>query len=219
MKLFLDTANIDSIRAYLDYGIIDWITTNPSIIAKEGANLESRIREISELVPGPVSCEVTTLTANEMIAQGREFASWGENIYVKLPIIPEWIKALKVLAEEWIPTNMTLCFSVTQAWTVAKLGATLVSPFVGRLDDIGQSGIKLVEDIVNLYRLHGYETAVLAASIRSAQHVRDVALVGADIVTLPPKIINEMLQHDLTDAGLAKFMEDFRSNQAWTMKN
>lgn len=199
MKLFLDTADIKLIQHYADLGIVDGITTNPSIIAKEGVDLESRIREIAELIPGPVSCEVTTLTAPEMIEQGRKFASWGENIYVKLPIIPEGLKALKVLAEEGIPTNMTLCFSVTQAWTVAKLGATLVSPFIGRLDDIGEDGVKLVEDIVNLYRLHGYETAVLAASIRSVDHIRRCALVGADIVTLPPKLVDEMLHHDLTD--------------------
>lgn len=145
-----------------------------------------------------------------MIDQGRKFASWGENIYVKLPIVEEGIKALKVLASEGIPTNMTLCFSVAQAWAVAKLGATLVSPFIGRLDDIGQDGVKLVEDIVNLYRLHGYETAVLAASIRSVDHIHRSALVGADIVTLPPKLIDDMLHHDLTDKGLAKFMEDFK---------
>ncbi len=213
MKLFLDTADIKLIQHYADLGIVDGITTNPSIIAKEGVDLESRIREIAELIPGPVSCEVTTLTAPEMIEQGRKFASWGENIYVKLPIIPEGLKALKVLAEEGIPTNMTLCFSVTQAWTVAKLGATLVSPFIGRLDDIGEDGVKLVEDIVNLYRLHGYETAVLAASIRSVDHIRRCALVGADIVTLPPKLVDEMLHHDLTDKWLAKFMEDFRNSQ------
>lgn len=214
MKLFLDSADMSLIRVYATWGIVDGITTNPTIIAKEGADQEARIREIAELIPGPVSCEVTTLTAEEMIEQGRKFASWGENIYVKLPITEEGIKALNVLAQEGIPTNMTLCFSVTQAWTVAKLGATLVSPFVGRLDDVGQDGIKLLEDIVNLYRLHGYETAVLAASIRSVDHITRSALAGADIVTLPPKLIDEMIHHDLTDKGLAKFMEDFRSSQA-----
>lgn len=213
MKLFLDTADLDLIRHYDAFGIVDGVTTNPSIIAKEGVDQETRVRAIAEIIPGPVSCEVTTLTAEEMIAQGRKFASWGENIYVKLPIVPEGIKALKVLTAEGIPTNMTLCFSVAQAWTVAKLGATLVSPFVGRLDDIGQDGIKLVEDIVNLYRLHGYETAVLGASIRSVDHIQRAALVGADIVTLPPKLIDEMLHHDLTDKGLAKFMEDFKNSQ------
>ena len=214
MKLFLDTADLSLITKYAELGIVDGVTTNPSIIAKEGANQETRIREIAEIIPGPVSCEVTTLTADEMIAQGRRFASWGENIYVKLPIVPEGIKALKVLSAEGIPTNMTLCFSVTQAWTVAKLGATLVSPFIGRLDDIGQDGVKLIEDIVNLYRLHGYETAVLAASIRSVEHIQRVALVWADIVTLPPKLIDEMIHHDLTDKGLAKFMEDFHASQS-----
>jgi transaldolase len=213
MKLFLDSADLSLITQYSEYGIVDGVTTNPTIIAKEWADQATRIREIAQIIPGPVSCEVTTLTAEEMIEQGREFASWGDNIYVKLPIIPEGLKALKVLAAEWIPTNMTLCFSVTQAWAVAKLGATLVSPFVGRLDDRGEDGVKLVEDIVNLYRLHGYETAVLAASIRSVDHIRRCALVGADIVTLPPKLIDEMLQHDLTDVGLAKFMEDFQASQ------
>jgi transaldolase len=177
MKLFLDSADLQLIQHYNQYGIVDGVTTNPSIIAKEGADQETRIREIAEIIPGPVSCEVTTLTAEEMIDQGRKFASWGDNIYVKLPIVPEGLKALKILAEEGIPTNMTLCFSVAQAWAVAKLGATLVSPFVGRLDDIGEDGVKLVEDIVSLYRLHGYETAVLAASIRSVDHIRRYALV------------------------------------------
>jgi transaldolase len=213
MKLFLDSADLSLITKYSEYGIIDGITTNPSIIAKEWVDQQTRICEIADIISWPVSAEVTTLTAEEMIEQGRKIASWGDNIYVKLPIIPEGLKALKVLAAEWIPTNMTLCFSVTQAWAVAKLGATLVSPFVGRLDDSGEDGVKLVEDIVNLYRLHGYETAVLAASIRSVDHIRRCALVGADIVTLPPKLIDEMLQHDLTDTGLAKFMEDFQASQ------
>jgi transaldolase len=199
MQLFLDSADLTLIKKYQEYGIIDGITTNPSIIAKEGVNLETRIREICELIPGPVSCEVTTLTAEEMIIQGRQYAAWAENIYVKLPIIPEGLKALKVLASEGIPTNMTLCFSVAQAWAVAKLGATLVSPFIGRLDDAGQDGVKLVEDIVNFYRLHGYETAVLAASIRSVEHIHRSAAVGADIITIPPHLIDEMLYHDLTE--------------------
>lgn len=213
MKLFLDSADITLIQKYSEYGIVDGVTTNPSIIAKEWADQETRIREIAEIVPGPVSCEVTTLTAEAMIEQGRKFASWWDNIYVKLPIIPEGLKALKVLAAEWIPTNMTLCFSIAQAWAVAKLWATIVSPFIGRLDDIGEDGVKLVEDIVNLYRLHGYETAVLAASIRSVDHIRRCALVWADIVTLPPALIDEMLHHDLTDRGLAKFMEDFEASK------
>ncbi|MBP6921062.1 fructose-6-phosphate aldolase [Candidatus Gracilibacteria bacterium] len=213
MKLFLDSADLSLITKYSEYGIVDGVTTNPTIIAKEGADQETRIREIAEIVHGPVSAEVTTLTAEEMIEQGRKIASWGDNIYVKLPIIPEGLKALKVLSAEGIPTNMTLCFSLSQAWAVAKLGATLVSPFIGRLDDRGEDGVKLVEDIVSLYRLHGYETAVLAASIRSVEHIRRCALVGADIITLPPKLIDEMLQDDLTDAGLAKFMEDFHNSQ------
>lgn len=208
MQLFLDSADLNLIKKYQEYSRIDGITTNPSIIAKAWVHLETRIREIAELVPGPVSCEVTTLTADEMIAQGRIYASWAENIYVKLPIIPEGLKALKVLASEGIPTNMTLCFSVTQAWEVARLGATLVSPFVGRLDDIGQDGIKLVEDIVMMYRLHGYETAVLAASIRSVEHIQKSGLAGADIITIPPHLIDAMLQHDLTDKWVTQFMED-----------
>ena len=208
MQLFLDSADLNLIKKYQEYGIIDGITTNPSIIAKEWVHLETRIREIAELVSGPVSCEVTTLTADEIITQGRQYATWAENIYVKIPIIPEGLKALKVLAAEGIPTNMTLCFSAAQAWAVAKLGATLVSPFNGRLDDVGQDGVKLVEDIVNLYRLHGYETAVLAASIRSVEHIHRTAAVGADIVTIPPHLIDEMLHHDLTEKWVIQFMED-----------
>lgn len=208
MQLFLDSADITLIQKYHEYGIVDGITTNPSIIAKEWVNLEKRIREIAELIPGPVSCEVTTLLAEEMVAQWREYASWSDNIYVKLPIIPEGLKALKILASEGIPTNMTLCFSVSQAWVVAKLWATIVSPFVGRLDDIWQNGVQLVEDIVNLYRMHGYETAVLAASIRSVEHIQRCASVGADILTIPPQLIDEMLYHELTDKWVKKFMED-----------
>lgn len=212
MQLFLDSADLVLIKKYQEYGLIDGITTNPSIIAKEGVHLETRIREIAELISGPVSCEVTTLTADEMIAQGRQYAAWAENIYVKLPIIPEGLKALKVLASEGIPTNMTLCFSVAQAWVVAKLWATLVSPFIGRLDDVWQDGVKLVEDIVNLYRLHGYETAVLAASIRSVEHIHRSAAVGADIVTIPPHLIDEMLYHELTEKWVVLFMEDAKKS-------
>jgi transaldolase len=212
MQLFLDSADIQLIKKYQSYGIVDGVTTNPSIIAKEGVHLETRIREICELVAGPVSCEVTTLTADEMIAEGRKYASWAENIYVKLPIIPEGLKALKVLASEGIPTNMTLCFSVAQAWVVAKLGATLVSPFIGRLDDVGQDGVKLVEDIVHLYRLHGYETAVLAASIRSVEHIHRSAAAGADLITIPPYLIDDMLYHELTEKGVNQFMEDAKKS-------
>ncbi len=212
MQLFLDTADTELIKKYVSLGIVDGITTNPSIIAREWVMLEKRIREIAEIVPGPVSCEVTTLTAEEMVVQGRLFAAWAENIYVKLPITQEGLKALKVLAAEGIPTNMTLCFSVTQAWAVAKLWATIVSPFVWRLDDIGQDGMKLVEDIVNCFRLYGYETAVLAASICSVDHIRRSLLVWADIVTIPPALVDEMLSHELTEKGLAKFMEDAQKN-------
>ncbi len=212
MQLFLDSADLDMIRTYADLGIIDGVTTNPSIIAQEKVHLETRIREIAELISGPVSCEVTTLTAEEMVLQGRMYASWAENIYVKLPIIPEGLKALKVLASEGIPTNMTLCFSVAQAWAVAKLGATLVSPFIGRLDDAGQDGIKLVDDIVTMYRLHGYETAVLAASIRSVEHIQKSMLAGADIITIPPHLVDAMLHHDLTEKGVIQFMEDAKKS-------
>lgn len=208
MQLFLDSADISLIKKYQEYGIIDGVTTNPSILAKQGWSLETRIKDICESISGPVSCEVVTSTAEEMIIEGRKYASWAENIYVKLPIIPEWLKALKVLAAEGIPTNMTLCFSLTQAWTVAKLWATLVSPFVGRLDDAGENGVKLVEEIVNLYRLHWYETAVLAASIRSVKHIHQVASVGADIVTIPPHLVDDMLYHPLTEKWVAIFLED-----------
>lgn len=213
MKLFLDTANLELIKKYAEYGIVDGVTTNPSLIAKEGVEQEKRIKEIIEIIPGPVSCEVTTLTAPEMLEQARMYASWGDNIVVKLPIIPEGIKALKVLSEEGIQTNMTLCFSVPQAWTVAKLGATIVSPFVGRLDDIGQDGIKLVEEIVKMYQIFGYPTQVIAASIRNVDHIRRAALAGSDIATIPPQLIDEMLHHDLTDKGVEKFMADFAASQ------
>lgn len=213
MKLFLDTADISLIKKYLEYGIIDGLTTNPTNTAQAWVDQETFIREISPLISGPVSTEVTTLTAEEMIEQGRKMATWGDNIYVKLPIIPEGIKALKVLAAEGIPTNMTLCFNLTQAWAVAKLGATVVSPFVSRLNSNGWDGFRLVEDIVNLYRLHGYETGVLAASIHTTDEIYRCALAGADIVTVTPECVDQMIQHDLTDKGLAKFMEDFTVSQ------
>lgn len=213
MKLFLDTADIATIKKYLEYGIIDGVTTNPTNTAQAWVDQETNIRELALLVSWPVSTEVTTLTAEEMIEQGRKMATWWDNIYVKLPITSEGIKALKVLSAEGIPTNMTLCFNLTQAWAVAKLGATVVSPFVSRLNKNGWDGFKLIEDIVNLYRLHGYETGVLAASIHTTEEIYRCALAGADIVTVVPECVDEMLHHDLTDKGLAKFMEDFQASQ------
>jgi len=211
MKFFLDTANIEDIKKYAAWGIIDGVTTNPSLIAKEGVSLESRIKEIAEVVNGPISAEVIGDTAEIMIKEGREYAKWHKNIYVKVPATPEGLKATKVFSEEGIRTNVTLIFSLGQALMAAKAGATLVSPFVGRLDDISQDGMQLIQEIVMTYQNFGFQTEVLIASIRHPRHVLDGAMMGADIATMPPKILDQLIAHPLTDQGIEKFMADWES--------
>jgi transaldolase len=209
MKFFLDTADIADIKKYAAWGIVDGVTTNPSIIAKEGVNLETRIKEIAEIVDGPISAEVVSEDAEGMIAEGRTIADWHKNVYVKVPMTSEGLKAVKVFSDEGIHTNVTLVFSVSQAVMAAKAGATLVSPFVGRLDDISEDGMALIADIVHVFRTYGYETEVLAASIRHPKHIIDSMMCGADIATMPPKLFDQLVKHPLTDSGLAAFLKDW----------
>jgi transaldolase len=209
MKFFVDTANVNDIREAAALGILDGVTTNPSLIAKEGKPFKDTILQICEIVNGPVSVEVTALDESGMCQQGREYAKWHKNVVVKLPTTREGVKACKCLTDDRIKVNMTLCFSATQALLVAKAGATYVSPFVGRLDDISAFGMELVEQIVTIYNNYDYQTQVLAASIRHPLHVVEAALAGAHVATIPAKIIDQMFKHPLTDNGLAAFLKDW----------
>jgi len=210
MRLFLDTANVAEIRHAAGMGVISGITTNPSLVAKEGrADFKTVVQEICALVAGPVSAEVTTLEAAEMIAQGGELATWAPNVVVKIPLTEHGLQATKVLSAEGIKVNMTLCFTVNQALLAASVGAAYVSPFVGRLDDIGDDGMALVGEMVAVYRQYGMGTEVIAASIRHPRHVIEAAKAGAHIATIPYKVLLQMLKHPLTDAGLEAFMRDW----------
>lgn len=209
MQFFLDTANIEDIKKYNSWGIVDGVTTNPSLIAKEGVSLEKRIKEIAEVVDGPISSEVIATDSEGMLKEGREYAKWHKNIYVKVPMTPDGLQATKIFTEEGIKTNVTLCFTMTQAIMAAKAGATLVSPFVGRIDDISGDGMGLIEEIVTAYENYRYETKVLVASIRHPRHVVDSALIGADIATMPPKIFDQLIKHPLTDSGIERFLADW----------
>ena len=212
MKLFIDTANVEDIRKANDLGVICGVTTNPSLIAKEGRDFNEVIAEIASIVDGPISGEVkaTTVDAEGMIAEGREIAKIHPNMIVKIPMTVEGLKAVKVLAAEGIKTNVTLIFTANQALLAARAGATYVSPFLGRLDDISQAGIKLIEDIVTIFENYGLETEIIAASVRNPIHVTDCALVGADIATVPYSVIETMTKHPLTDSGIAKFQADYK---------
>jgi transaldolase len=209
MKFFVDSADVAAIRELNDLGMVDGVTTNPSIILKSGRDIIEVTREICEIVDGPVSAEVVALEAEAMIAEGRKLAEIAPNITVKLPLTWDGLKACKVLTGEGKMVNVTLCFSANQALLAAKAGATFISPFIGRLDDIGLDGMELIEDIRVVYDNYGYETQILAASIRSVNHVLDVARIGADVMTAPPDVIRKLAFHPLTDAGLAQFMKDW----------
>ena len=209
MKFFLDTANIEEIREYNRWGVVDGVTTNPSLIAKEGVSQEKRIKEILEVVNGPISSEVVSTTCEEMMKEAREFASWHENIHVKLPMNEEGLKALKMCTAEGIKTNMTLIFSPSQALLAAKNGANLVSPFIGRLDDISQDGMELIADIVQIFENYTFETEILVASVRHPMHVVESAKLGADVITMPAAILDKMIKHPLTDIGIERFMADW----------
>ncbi len=211
MLLYIDTASIDEIKQAHDLGVLDGVTTNPSLIAKEGVDYTKRLEEICEVVSGPVSAEVIATEAAAMIAEGKDRAKIASNIVVKLPITTDGLKACKALEDEGIRTNMTLCFQPMQAMLVAKAGAMLVSPFIGRLDDISVDGMDLIAQIRAIYDNYGYETKVLAASIRHPKHMVDCALAGADVATVPFKVIQQLLKHPLTDSGLEKFLADYRA--------
>ena len=210
MKFFIDTANLDEIRKADELGVLDGVTTTPSLVAKERREFKELIKEICRIVNGPVSAEVVSTDEAGIVAEARELARIAENIVVKVPLIKEGLRAVKVLSKEGIKTNVTLCFSPIQALLAAKVGAAYVSPFVGRLDDISQRGMDLVEQIVAIYNTYGYDTEVIVASVRNPIHVLDAALMGADIVTVPYSVMERFITHPLTDIGLEKFLADWK---------
>ncbi len=210
MKFFIDTANVEEIKKANDLGMVDGVTTNPSLVAKEGREFKGLIQEICHIVSGPVSAEVVSLESEAMVAEARDLAKLAENIVVKIPCIEEGLKAVKILSQEGIQCNVTLCFSPLQALMAAKAGAAFISPFVGRLDDISHKGMEIVEDIISIYDNYGFETEVIVASIRNPIHVLDAALMGADIATIPFKVIQQLIKHPLTAIGLEKFLADWK---------
>ena len=215
MKFFLDTADLDEIREANDMGVLDGVTTNPSHISKEDGTFEDIVLKICEIVNGPVSAEVVGTEWSVMIEEARHIASIHENVVVKIPIIRDGLKAVKICKDEGIRTNVTLCFQPNQALLAAKSGATYISPFVGRLDDIAQEGMDLVREIRQIYDKYGFETEILAASLRSPKHVTEAAMAGADVATLPPEVLKKLLDHPLTDTGLERFLNDWN---AWKEK-
>lgn len=214
MKFFVDTANINEIREAAALGILDGVTTNPSLVAKEGKPFKDTILTICEAVNGPVSVEVVATDAGGMCKEGQEYAKWHKNVVVKLPTTRDGVKACKCLSEQGIRINMTLCFSPTQALLVAKAGAAYVSPFVGRLDDISHNGMDLIRQIVQIYKNYGYRTEVLTASVRHPLHVVEAALAGSHVATIPFKVLDSMFNHPLTDKGLAQFLKDWEKAKA-----
>ncbi|WP_306006031.1 fructose-6-phosphate aldolase [Aquicoccus porphyridii] len=209
MKFFVDTAEIDAIAELNDLGMADGVTTNPSLIMKSGRDILEVTKEIADLIDGPVSAEVVATEAEAMIAEGRKLAKIADNITIKVPLTWDGLKACKVLSTEGHMVNVTLCFSVNQALLAAKAGASFISPFIGRLDDINLDGMELIADIRQVYDNFGFETEILAASIRSVNHIADCARIGADVITAPPDVIKAMVNHPLTDKGLAAFMADW----------
>ena len=213
MKVFIDTANLDMIKEINSWGILDGVTTNPSLIAKEGVDVRTRVKEIAEIVDGPISAEAMSMTCDEMVKEGRELAAIHPNINVKLPMCIETLKATKILSSEGIRVNVTLIFSPLQALLAAKAGAAFVSPFIGRLDDIGEHGIDLVSQIRTIFDNYGFDTEIIAASIRGPVHVLDAAMVGADIATIPYDTLKLMVKHPKTDEGIAKFIADYEKSK------
>ncbi|MHA2424446.1 MAG: fructose-6-phosphate aldolase [Candidatus Thorarchaeota archaeon] len=209
MKFFIDTANVDAIRKAHERGMVDGVTTNPSLVAKEGRDFREVIDEIASFVKGPISLEVISEDAEGMLKEARELNTWIDNAAIKIPLTWEGLKATKVCAEEGIKTNVTLCFSANQALLAAKAGASFVSPFIGRLDDIGHTGMQLIADTVEIYSNYGYATEVIVASIRHPLHVHEAAQLGADIATIPPAVLDKMVKHPLTDIGIEKFLVDW----------
>ena len=211
MKIFLDTANLESIKKFNDMGLLDGITTNPSLMSQEGGNPKDAMEEITKIIKGDVSLEVISTEYSGMMEEGKRLRQYGDNVVVKVPMTPDGLKACKSLSSEGIPVNVTLIFSANQALLAAKSGAKYVSPFIGRLDDIGQDGMKLIEDIRKIFDHKHYkiETQILVASVRHPVHVVDAAKIGADVVTLPPTVLDKMLQHPLTKIGLENFLADW----------
>ncbi|RLB18595.1 MAG: fructose-6-phosphate aldolase [Deltaproteobacteria bacterium] len=210
MKFFIDTANIEEIKKANELGMVDGVTTNPSLVAKEGREFRGLLEEICAIVDGPVSAEVVSVEAEGMITEARELAKVADNVVVKVPLIEEGLKATRALSREGIKVNVTLCFSPVQALMATKAGASFISPFVGRLDDISQVGMELVDQIVTIYDNYGFETEIIVASVRNPTHVLDAALMGADIATIPYKVIAQLIKHPLTDIGLEKFLADWK---------
>lgn len=213
MKIFIDTANVEEIKRVAEWGILDGVTTNPSLIAKEGRDLKEVIEEICSIVDGPISAEVMSLEAKKMVEEARVLANLHKNVVIKIPMCEEGLKAVAILTKEKIRTNVTLIFSAQQALLAAKAGASFVSPFLGRLDDIGNGGLTIVSDIAEIFNIYGIETEIIAASVRHPMHVLECAKVGADIATIPYKVLAQMLKHPLTDIGIEKFIEDYNKSQ------
>jgi transaldolase len=211
MKFFIDTANIDEIREAAAMGLLDGVTTNPSLVAKEGRDFKELLNDIINVVDGPISAEVVSTDFDGMMKEAKELAAIHKNIVIKIPLIPEGIKAVKALTAVGIKTNVTLCFSASQALIAAKAGATYISPFVGRLDDISHSGMQLIEQIITIYDNYGYQTQVLVASIRHPLHLVTAAELGADVATIPFSVIKKLFNHPLTDSGLDKFLSDWKT--------
>lgn len=212
MKIFLDTANLEAIRKFNDMGLLDGITTNPSLLSKEGGNPKDVMEEIAKIIKGDVSLEVVSTDYSGMIEEGKRLREYGKNVVVKVPMTPDGLKACKSFSSQGIPVNVTLVFSPNQALLAAKSGAKYVSPFIGRLDDIGQDGMSLIQDIKKIFENYkdDFQTQILVASIRHPMHVIDAAKIGADVVTLPPSVLDKMLQHPLTDIGLENFLSDWK---------
>ncbi|RUM91150.1 MAG: fructose-6-phosphate aldolase [Thermovibrio sp.] len=209
MKFFIDTADVNEIKSAMEMGLIDGVTTNPTLISRTGRPFLEVAKEILEIVPGPVSLEVVSLDTQGMVDEARQLAKLGDNVVIKIPMTTEGLKAVKILSSEGIKTNVTLVFSPLQALLAAKAGATYVSPFVGRLDDIGHDGMELISQVVQIYENYGFETEIIVASVRHPQHVLQAALIGADIATIPYKVIKQLAKHPLTDIGIERFLEDW----------
>ncbi len=213
MKIFIDTGDITEIKEAASMGLLDGVTTNPSLVAKSGKPFKELLLEICEVVDGDISAEVVSLKCDEMVTEGEQLAKIHKNIVVKVPLIPEGLKAIKIFSSKGIRTNCTLCFSAVQAMLAAKAGAYIISPFIGRIDDRGERGMDLIEEIREIYDNYGYETQILAASIRSSLHVKECALTGADIATMPFKVLMELAKNPLTDSGLKKFLDDWEKTK------
>ncbi len=211
MQFFLDTANLEDIKHFASLGMVDGVTTNPSLLAKEGVDMEARIKEIAEVVDGPISAEVIATDYEGMLEEGRRNASWHKNVVVKIPMTENGLRAIKTLTSEGIKVNTTLIFSASQALLAAKAGATYISPFIGRLDDISEDGMGLIEEIMQMFEHYEFETKVLVASVRHPRHVVEAAKLGAHVITMPAKVLEKMMQHPLTVKGLEKFLSDWEA--------